>query len=194
MKDLISTKSITKVKRRSEMEKKDSLSHPKLGIDLILVPTDYSSFSCEAFPWAAMFAAKFKAKIILLHVLLPTNANWMSAIPGNPWESILDQEDESMIEQFTANMNADFDPSLEIETLVSVGNAAFEIIRVAKKRKASVIVMGTHGRTGLSHVFMGSVAEKVVREAPCPVFTVKPTSFDKSDLQASSIEAKVSLK
>jgi nucleotide-binding universal stress UspA family protein len=179
---------------KENMDNKDSLSRQNLGVDSILVPTDYSSFSCEAFPWAAMFAAKFRAKIILLHVLPPANAEWMTALPGNPWESILEREDESMIEQFNASMSADFKPSLEIETCVSIGNAGSEIIEMAKRKAASIIVMGTHGRTGLSHVFIGSVAEKVVRNAPCPVFTVKPASFDKNDSQASLDKAEVSFK
>ena len=64
--------------------------------------------------------------------------------------------------------------TVETLTLVEVGLAAEKIIEAAKEKDADLIVMTTHGRTGLSHALMGSVAEKVVRQAPCPVLTIKP--------------------
>lgn len=147
----------------------------------ILVPTDYSTYSFEAFPWAAIFADKFDAKILILHVIPQSTADWMTSILGNPWDSILKQQDSCMMEYFTSSMDADFNPALEVDTLVRVGHAAPEIIETAKERNTSIIVIGTHGRTGRPYVFLGSVAEKVARSAPCPVFTVKPSSFNKED-------------
>jgi nucleotide-binding universal stress UspA family protein len=150
-------------------------------VEQILVPTDYSTYSFEAFPWAAIFADKFGAKILILHVIHQSTADWMTSIPGNPWDCILKQQDSWMMEYFTSSMDADFNLALEVDTLVRVGHAAPEIIETAKERNTSIIVIGTHGRTGLPHVFLGSVAEKVVRSASCPVFTVKPSSFKKKD-------------
>ncbi len=79
-----------------------------------------------------------------------------------------------MIEDFSACLVSDVDRGLERERLVAVGEAATKIVDVARERNAGMIVMSTHGRTGLSHVLMGSVAEKVVRLAPCPVLSIKP--------------------
>ena len=146
-------------------------------VDLILVPTDFSPLSCEAFAWAGLFAKGFRAKILILHVISESAAEDMISIPDNPWEDILEREDTTMIEGFSACLASDFDESLTKETLVAVGSAAPQIIEVAKKRNASMIVMATHGRTGLAHALIGSVAEKVIRLAPCPVLSVKPKTI-----------------
>ena len=143
-------------------------------IDLILVPTDFSLYSSEAFVWAAFFAKKFKAKVVLLHVISERVANEMTKIPGNPWERVLEKEDKQMIEDFSACLIGDFQQDLDKETVVAVGITHEKIIEVAGERDASMIVMSTHGKTGLSRVFMGGVTKKVIKDAPCPVFTVKP--------------------
>ena len=154
----------------------------------ILVPTDYSTYSFAAFPWAAIFADKFGARILILHVMHQSTAEWMTSIPGNSWDSILKQQNDWMMEYFTSSVRAEFNPALEVDTLVRVGHAAHEIIETSKKRNANMIVIGTHGRTGLPHVFLGSVAEKVVRSAPCHVFTVKPGSIKKKDTSIDEID------
>jgi nucleotide-binding universal stress UspA family protein len=147
-------------------------------LNLILVPTDFSPFSCEAFAWASLLAEKFVSKIVVLHVLGETAAEAMISVPGNPWESVLEREDKQMVESFSACLAADIDNSIDIETTVAVGPAHSKIVEVAGERDASMIVMATHGRTGLPHVLMGSVAEKVVRLAPCPVLSVKPKAME----------------
>jgi nucleotide-binding universal stress UspA family protein len=73
---------------------------------------------------------------------------------------------------------SEFGAEQDKETLVAVGQAHAKIVDIAKERNASVIVMTTHGRTGLAHFVMGSVAEKVMRSAPCPVFSVKPRNLE----------------
>jgi nucleotide-binding universal stress UspA family protein len=95
--------------------------------------------------------------------------------PGNPWEKVLEREDNAMIENFQSCLSSEFKQAVETQTLVEVGQAADRLIEAAKEKKPDLIVMATHGRTGLSHALMGSVAEKVVRQAPCPVLTVRPT-------------------
>jgi nucleotide-binding universal stress UspA family protein len=79
-----------------------------------------------------------------------------------------------MIENFQSCLVSDIKHAVETQTLVEVGQAAERLIAAAKEKNADLIVMATHGRTGLSHALMGSVAEKVVRQAPCPVLTVRP--------------------
>ncbi len=143
-------------------------------IDLILVPTDFSGLSCEAFSWATLLAQQFNAKILIVHVISERDAVEMTAQPGNPWENVLEREDNAMIENFQSCLISDIKQEIEKQTLVEVGPADEKIISAANEKNADLIVMATHGRTGLSHALMGSVAEKVLRQAPCPVFTVRP--------------------
>jgi nucleotide-binding universal stress UspA family protein len=98
----------------------------------------------------------------------------MTAQPGNPWEGVLEREDNAMIESFQSCLQSNIGQTVETQTLVEVGLAAEKIIEAAKEKDADMIVMTTHGRTGFSHALIGSVAEKVVRQAPCPVLTIRP--------------------
>lgn len=143
-------------------------------MNLILVPTDFSDHSCEAFEWASIFANQFGAKVLILHVMPEAAAEEIISVPGNPWEKVLESEDKTMIDNYNACLATEASAKVEKETLVAVGHDSTEIVNVAKERDASIIVMATHGRTGITHALMGSVAEKVVRSAPCPVFTVRP--------------------
>jgi nucleotide-binding universal stress UspA family protein len=143
-------------------------------LDLILVPTDFSGLSCEAFSWAALLAIEFKAKIVIAHVISERAAVDMTDQPGNPWERVLEREDNAMIESFKRCLQSDIDQTAEVQTLVKVGPAAEKIVEAAQEKAADLIVMATHGRTGLFHALMGSVAEIVVRQAPCPVLTIRP--------------------
>ena len=143
-------------------------------LDLILVPTDFSDLSCEAFSWATLLAEEFKAKIVIVHVISARAAVDMTAQPGNPWESVLEREDNAMSESFQSCLQSNIGQTVETQTLVEVGLAAEKITEAAKEKDADMIIMATHGRTGLSHALIGSVAEKVVRQAPCPVLTIRP--------------------
>ena len=113
-----------------------------------------------------------------MHVISEKDAEATTSVPGNPWELVLAREDEQMIEDFSACLIGDFHKTVSKETLVEVGSPHEKIIEVAEEKNASMIVMSTHGRGGLSRVLMGGVAEKVVRSAPCPVFTVTPKSLE----------------
>ena len=143
-------------------------------VDLILVPTDFSGLSCEAFSWATLLAQQFNAKILIVHVISERAAVDMTSQPGNPWENVLEREDGAMVENFQSCLLSDIKPNVKPQTLVEVGPAAEKLIEDAKEKDVDMIVMATHGRTGLSHALMGSVAEKVLRQAPCPVLTVRP--------------------
>jgi nucleotide-binding universal stress UspA family protein/ActR/RegA family two-component response regulator len=152
-------------------------------VDIILVPTDFSIYSCEAFPWAAFFARRFDAKVIILHVISERDAEDMIKVPGNPWEKVMQREERQMVEDFSSCLIGDFGEQVQKETLVAVGSTPEKIIETARARNASIIVMSTHGRTGLRSL-LGSVAEKVTRHAPCPVFSVKPAEM--KDIQKLS--------
>lgn len=143
-----------------------------MKIDHILVPTDFSQFSDLAIQNAAFLAQNFQAKITLLHVLTIAEVNALTSQPGNPWENVVDQIQKDMKEEFEANTkqfsNLD-SPALE----VVVGEPPEEISRFAKENQLDLIVMGTHGRSGLASIFLGSVTTGVIKRTCIPIMVVK---------------------
>jgi universal stress protein A len=135
----------------------------------ILVPTDFSPHAAHALQEALVLATRDKAHVLLVHILPILTFTW-----GEDWGlARTDLEDKihaDAAEQLAAI--AAQHPGL-METCVCWGDPATEICRVAKERQSDLIVMSTHGRTGLAHVFIGSVAERVVRYAPCAVLIVR---------------------
>lgn len=145
-------------------------------IDLrhILVPTDFSKSSQNALTYALAFAGKFGAEIHLLHVVqdialfIPEAV--MPSVPISPPAEQFRAAAQSALERAIAEQAKS---GVTIHAEVCEGLSHQEIVRFARDKNIDLIVMGTHGHTGLAHVFMGSVAEKVVRRAPCPVLTVR---------------------
>lgn len=143
----------------------------------ILVPVDFSDCSSEAVEYAAMLATQFGATIDLLHVwevppYIPPEA--MVGVPGHDTQSLATMA-HSHAEKEMAEFIAKFaDKKLALgEAKLESGDPARTVIDVLEGGGYDMIVMGTHGRTGLAHLLMGSVAEKVVRRASCPVLTVR---------------------
>jgi len=146
-------------------------------ITKILVPVDFSPHAGMAFRYAAMLARRFGARLGLVHVVedpFVTGA-WSSEIyvPNVP-ELLKDLMARAERELATLK-GSDAAAGLTVETAVVTGRPAHTLVEHAKEGGFDLIVMGTHGRTGLAHVVMGSVAERVVRKAPCPVLTVRAT-------------------
>jgi nucleotide-binding universal stress UspA family protein len=128
----------------------------------ILVPTDWSELSARALQFAAFLARDPDAELIVLYVVpLP------SLMYGPPPESYLENERDELCRVRPS------DPNLRVRHLLSEGEPAAAILQAARETNADLIVMGTHGRTGLDRLVVGSVAEQVVRRAPCPVLTVR---------------------
>jgi nucleotide-binding universal stress UspA family protein len=145
-----------------------------ISLKKILLPTDFSEYSEAAREYACSFVEKFRAELHLLHVLQDLIA--MSPEPGMsfppPGDYMKDLEASAV--QALAKRPGDALPGdYTVLRNVRHGSPFLEIIRYAKELDIDLIVMGTHGRTGLAHVLLGSVAEKVVRKAPCPVLTVR---------------------
>jgi nucleotide-binding universal stress UspA family protein len=140
--------------------------HAMLPIRTILHPTDFSENSGYAFQFACALARDYGAKLVVLHVY-PTPVLFgdsMSALPLDvPRDELL-----KMLNEIKPD-----DPAIAIERVLVVGEAAYEIRLAAEAHHANLIVMGTHGRGGLSRLVMGSVAEDVSRNANCPVLTVR---------------------
>lgn len=143
----------------------------------ILVPVDFSPHAEYAFTYATRIAERFGAKLALLYVVDDSfvTGGWSSEIyvPNVPelMENLIADADRRL-----ATLKASAAAlGLTAETAVIRGRPAHAIVEHAKNGGFDLIVMGTHGRTGVSHVVMGSVAERVLRKAPCPVLTVRGT-------------------
>jgi nucleotide-binding universal stress UspA family protein len=139
----------------------------------ILCPLDFSEFTDEIVDYAVSIAGKFGAELHFLHVI--PNLNYYT-----PYESFLTPENlialESSIE---TEVGKDFDKIMKkidmpVKKVIKNGAPFVEIIEYVKAESIDLVVMGTHGRSGIEHILIGSVAEKVVRKSPCPVLTIRP--------------------
>ena len=141
----------------------------------ILCPVDFSDFSDYAMRYAALLAQKFDAHLTLLHVVAPI----LVPLPGDALAPPMRQTDLADIADACRDRLTRTAGDLTkngvsaVACQVTSGVPYLEIIRVAEELHADMIVMGTHGRSGLAHLMIGSVAERVVRKAPCAVLTVK---------------------
>lgn len=145
----------------------------------ILVTTDFSEISLEALPVAVEIASHFDAELLLVHVLpvdtptpwdIPPYADFgLASLPLPDYETQVRQEVERRLEMVAAKHAH----GVAVRGLVGRGDAAAEIGRIATAEKADLIVLATHGWTGWRHLVFGSVAEKVLREAPCAVLSVR---------------------
>jgi nucleotide-binding universal stress UspA family protein len=140
-----------------------------LAIRAILHATDFSANSEIAFRIACSLARDYGARLVVLHVDVPPIVPVGEGI-GLP-QPIIPRDLKPLREQL--HQLKPPDPKVRVEHLLVEGDPVTEILRVVSESKCDVIVMGTHGRTGLSRLLMGSVAEQIVRKAPCPVVTVK---------------------
>ena len=140
----------------------------------ILCPVDFSDFSDYAMRYAALLAQKFEARLTLLHVVAPI----LVPLPGDALVPPMRQADLADIadacrERLTRTAGDLAEKGIAVACRVTNGAPYLEILRMAEEMHADMIVMGTHGRSGLVHLMIGSVAERVVRKAPCAVLTVK---------------------
>ena len=143
-----------------------------MTVQHILVPVDFSPYSDGAITYAVALAGKLQARVTLLHIIHETPIGVGDMASALPYTYLQDLEAEimrSLEEQLTRLQNA----GVQSDVLVLHGVPFQTIVDVAKEQKVDLIIMGTHGRTGLPHVLLGSVAEKVVRLAPCPVLVTR---------------------
>jgi len=154
----------------------------------ILVTTDFSDTSLEAMPAAVELASHFDGELLVIHVLpvdaptpwdIPPYADFgLASSPLPEYEAQVRQE----VERRLAQVAAKHAPSGgKLRTVVARGDAAAEVSRVATAEKCDLIVLATHGWTGWRHLVFGSVAEKILREAPCPVLSVRKTATSPTD-------------
>lgn len=150
-----------------------------IQINRILIPTDFSDHSANALRYGCVLAEKFSSEIYLLHVMQDLVA--MIPEPGLAFPPPGDYMAELKVSADAALAklpDPDWGVTAEIVRDTRQGPPFLEILRYARAKECDLIVMGTHGRSGLAHMLMGSVAEKVVRKAACPVLTVRPDGHE----------------
>ncbi|MFQ6113797.1 MAG: universal stress protein [bacterium] len=148
------------------------------NIRKILVPVDFSENSRIALDWAMAFADKLDADVVLFH------AFEMPDVMKEPAQKhmllnkdMIGRAKEEVVKELQAFADKHDEDRITLAPEIGEGKPFGEIIKVAKNYNVDLIVMGTHGRTGLQSMLIGSVAEKVVRKAPCPVLTVKHPDY-----------------
>ena len=137
-----------------------------IALNRILVPHDFSETSAASVTYAVALARSFGAELTFLYV---GDRSQDSEIPVNEDGSVREGAREHLLTILTPGDRVALNPQF----FVRAGTPAAEIVRFASEHDTDLIVMGTHGRGVVGHMVMGSVAEKVVRTAPCPVLTVR---------------------
>lgn len=141
----------------------------------ILFPTDFSEPSEEAKLYAISFAKGSRATLYVLTVSQPLNINLSSADPVilHDLDARLESGARENLEHLKEELIRE---GVQVQIALRRGTPYLEIVKFAEENNIDLIIMGTHGWSGFDHVILGSTTEKVVRKAPCPVLTVKPTA------------------
>jgi len=155
-----------------------------LPLRKIMCPTDFSDYSYQALKVADELAHHFSAELLLVHVVGPVPvAPVMPGMAPSAFNVAKYQKELEMSSMKTMKeiVDKNISQAPNTRTIVGHGEAGSEIIRLAESEKADLVVISTHGMSGLERIFFGSVAEKVVRNAKTPVLTVRATETKKSE-------------
>ena len=151
----------------------------QINVQRILVPVDFSEHAGPVLEWASHMARQHGSRLLLLHVYhLPVEFQQLEGayLPPDFWSNVK-KEAEQQLARYGEDLR---ERGLEVEEIVRGGYPATVIVDEADSLEADLIVIGTHGHTGFKHLLLGSVAERVVQKAPCPVLTVKPAQAPES--------------
>lgn len=152
----------------------------------ILVTTDLSAFSLAAMDHASTFGLLYASELSILHVAEPPSLRSQKPAQetDGSHQKALDEAARSLARFVEQNVN----PDTSVRQVVRLGNPAVEICKFIAEEHVDMVVMATHGRTGLKHVLLGSVAERVVRLSTAPVLTVKPRAVREHIIAAEDVE------
>lgn len=144
-----------------------------IKLNQILVPVDFSETSALAFDYALALARAFEAEVHVLHV---SDEPFLNApTTAQKFRDEYEQQQQQRLEKLIGSQGAE---GVSVISTMQSGSAFYEIIQYAKEHTVDLIVIGSHGQGMIAHMLLGSVAEKVVRKAPCPVLTVRPGQHD----------------
>jgi nucleotide-binding universal stress UspA family protein len=143
-------------------------------IERILLPTDFSEYSSHAVPYACALADEYQAELHVLHVLemIPTAPYFGMGLTTPGFQEESETRARTLLEQV---LPSDWPARENAVKVLKHGSPFVETIRYVKESRIHLMVITTHGRTGLAHTLLGSQAEKLVRKSPCPVLTVRPS-------------------
>jgi nucleotide-binding universal stress UspA family protein len=141
----------------------------------ILICTDFSENSHWAFTYALTLAKTFKSNLLILHVTPePVHPDQLSIyLPPEKLEELKASQKKELDKELRTHYLQKMKGFKNYQVIFKEGEPFLEIIQMARRESVDLIVMGTHGRTGLDHILFGSTAEKVVRKSPCPVMTIR---------------------
>jgi nucleotide-binding universal stress UspA family protein len=145
-----------------------------IAIQRILLPTDFSTYSATATHYACELATRFDAELHLLHTLEAHLASTPLFAMGLALPQYLHESRAAAEKALARVLDPQWTAGRKIVPAVVEGSRKVEIVRYARTQAIDLIVLATHGRSGLAQVILGGVAESVVRTAPCPVLTVRP--------------------
>jgi universal stress protein A len=145
-----------------------------IRLQKILLPTDFSTYSAAATKYACELATRFDAQLHLLHTLEVHLASTPDFAMGIDLPRYITESRAAAEKALAGVLDPKWAAGRAVIQAVLEGSPKAEIIKYARKENIDLIVLSTHGRTGLPHLIIGSVAESVVRTAPCPVLTVRP--------------------
>jgi nucleotide-binding universal stress UspA family protein len=149
----------------------------QIDVRLILVPIDFSPHAESVLEWATHLAEEHGSRIVLLHVYhLPVEFQQLEGayLPPDFWSTVKSEAQQTLT-RYAEGLRG---RNVEVEAVVREGYPASVIVEEAEERGADLIVIGTRGLSGLKHLLLGSIAERVVQKAPCAVLTVKPRAAE----------------
>ncbi len=150
-----------------------------IALKKILVASDFSKPSDIALKYGKGLAEAFGASLHVLHVMEDVVAHaWAAEVYVASLPGLHEEMEKAARERLGQVLTADEREKFRAEVVLRTGTAFVEIIGYAKSENADLIILGTHGRGAIAHMMLGSVAEKVVRKAPCPVLTVRESQHE----------------
>ena len=163
---------------RPKKEKRQTQKGHPIGLRTILVPIDFSDNSKKALRYAIPFAQQFNASLILAYIIEPTIYPSDFGFGQIGFPDVEKELQEKAISEMAALKETIIPPGLNSTTLVGTGIPFVEITQFAKEHEVDIIIVATHGMTGVEHILFGSTAEKIIRKAPCPVLVVRSEEHD----------------
>ena len=142
-------------------------------IKKVLVPIDFSDYSKSALKYAVNFTKSFNAEIILIYVVEPVIYPPDFSMGQIAMPSINTEWDDRAKDELAKLAKNEITGVNSVKTVIKTGKPFVEIIETAKEENVDLIIIATHGHSGVEHILFGSTAEKVVRKAPCPVLTLR---------------------
>lgn len=145
----------------------------ELQFNKILVPIDFSDFSKSALKYAVTFAQQYHSKLILIYVMEPVIYPPDFSMGQITLPTVNFDMDKRAKEELDKLAEVEIGSLVQVQTLIKTGKPFVEIIETAKDEDVDLIIISTHGHSGVEHILFGSTADKVVRKAPCPVLTLR---------------------